>query len=133
MNARWIACLIVVIVGSGCFSKTHIYSRPAGASVTIDGTHPVGKTPIELDEQVWVWTKHNVTVAADGFAPQTIQIRSTGINYGYAVVCVCTLGLLFPLAMVSEYPDQYVVNLIPATPAAAEQPALAATPTVSFP
>lgn len=128
---RPLALLLLLFIGSGCFSRTYIYSKPTGAAVTIDNSRSLGHTPIELDEQVWIWTKHNITVQADGYHPQTIQIRSTGLNIGYAVVCVCTLGLLAPLGLLSAYPKQYIVELTPEAPEAA-QAALLARPDVTF-
>ncbi len=132
MNARsigWLLC--AVALGNGCFSTTKIYSKPMGATVVMDGKHPLGATPIELEEQVWLWTQHLLTVEAPGYTTRTVQLRAAGINYGYLVVCVCTLGLLVPLAVTSAYPKQYVVVLTPSTPAPATA-ALPSTGRVSF-
>lgn len=128
-----VALLAVITLGSGCFSKTMIYSKPSGAKVTIDNARLLGTTPIELDEQVWIWTKHQVRVEAEGFEAKTVQIRSTGVNLGYAVICLCTLGLLLPLGLASDYPKQYVVELAPSgAQPAAPQASLQNRTTVSF-
>lgn len=99
--------------------------------MVIDNTHSLGRTPVELEEQVWLWTSHSITVRQDGYQPQTIQIRNTGINFGYVAACVCTLGLMLPIAFASEYPKQYVVDLAPSTPEASNE-AVREGATVSF-
>lgn len=123
MSARTFAVMLVAAgMCTGCFSKTRIYSRPAGASVLIDNKRSLGQTPVEIEEQVWVWTKHAITLQAQGYQPRTVQIRSTGVNWGYAVACACTLGILLPLGLLSSYPAQYVVDLVPLTPDEASPP-----------
>ena len=122
----WRRTLLIALIAaafSGCYSKTKIYSKPTGAQVVMDRGYDLGKTPIELEEMVWMWTKHQLTVSAPGHEPKTIDIRATGINAGYAVVCICTAGLLLPLGPASGYPPQYFVEL---TPLGAAQPAAGA-------
>lgn len=122
-----IACLLL----SGCFSTTRIYSDPPGADVVLDAERRLGTTPVELEEMVWLWTRHQVTVQKEGYEPQVIRIRSEGLKFGYAAVCVCTAGLLLPMLLASTYPQQYTVTLQPTTPRAAAT-AYRSAPLVDF-
>ena len=116
------AIAAVAALSSGCYSTTEIYSKPARADVVIDQTKSLGKTPIHLEEQVWLWTSHSLTVQKDGYHSQTIKISSEGMNFAYLAVCICTLGTVIPLMFVSSYPEQYVVELKPAAPESAAAP-----------
>ncbi len=79
----------------------------------MDGSKHLGKTPIQLTEPVWLWTKHSLTLEKPGYQPATMLIRNDGLHFGYAAICVCTGGLLLPLAFVSSYQPRYEVTLDP--------------------
>lgn len=122
---------VSLLLATGCFSKTNIYSKPGNARVVLNHKKSLGRTPVELKEQVWLWTRHSITVAKAGYESQTIQISSDGVNFAYIAVCVCTLGILLPIAFASSYPKQYIVELEPATPEADDAP-VEETASVSF-
>lgn len=104
---------LLCVALSGCISTTKIYSKPSGATVVIDDTRLLGETPIELEQQVWLWTSHSLTFIADGYVTQTVALKNTGIRWAHALICLCTAGLVFPTAMASTYPEQVVVEMTP--------------------
>lgn len=116
------ATVAVVLLSSSCYSTTRVYSNPSGATVVLDETKNLGTTPLEVEDQVWLWTKHSVTVQKDGYESQTIELKNEGLNLGYLALCVCTLGLLLPIMFASEFPTQYVVQLSAATPQSGSEP-----------
>lgn len=124
VRSRLIALALAFAMFSiGCTSTTTIYTKPTGAVAKIDGKRTLGRTPIELEEDVWLWTNHMIEVSMEGYGTQNVQIRSDGLNIAYLAVCVCTLGLLLPIMFVSSYPNQYVIELKPTSPdQAAEEP-----------
>lgn len=62
-----VALACVVSLGTGCASTTQITSEPSGAEVRVDGQQ-VGHTPASFaEEQVWVWTSHNVVLKKKGY------------------------------------------------------------------
>ena len=126
-----ISAFVAMLVCTGCYSKTNIYSKPSGATVLVENRRLLGKTPIELEEQVWLWTNHMLTVKADGYETQSVQLRNTGINWGNAVICLCSLGVLLPVALTSGYPEQVVVELTPKA-AAETKKAFEAGTAISF-
>lgn len=123
--------LLALVCTSGCYSTTTIYSQPAGAKVVLDQKHEIGTTPLTVSEPVWIWTDHVLTLSSPGYATRPLQIRSEGLNFAYLAVCVCTAGLLLPIMFASEYPPQYVVQLQPENPQAA-QTAYLEKPTIEF-
>ncbi len=120
-----------MIFATGCYSTTNIYSKPGNARVTLDHKRSLGRTPVELEEQVWLWTRHAITVDKEGYEAQTIQISSDGLNFAYVAVCVCTLGVMLPIMFASSYPKQYIVELEPETPESDDVP-VEEDPAVSF-
>ena len=88
---------------SGCASQTTITSIPTGADVKIDG-QPSGKTPYNYsDAQVWLWTKHQVTLEKPGYT-STMGMLSGELSPTHLIVGIlCCL----PVALVGQYNPQY--------------------------
>lgn len=88
---------------SGCASQTTITSIPTGADVKIDG-QPSGKTPYNYsDAQVWLWTKHQVTLDKPGYTPTTGMLAGELSPTHLIVGILCCL----PVALVGQYNPQY--------------------------
>lgn len=110
---RWgyLAALVVVaLVTSGCASSTLIESRPAGATVTLDGEYYVGETPLRVRDMPWIMGSRDYQFTAEGHYPRVIQIKPRRSG-AHTVACMCTLGLLWPLMLFGEFPEDLVVSL----------------------
>ena len=92
----------------GCASSTTITSEPSGAELRIDGA-PVGRTPYTyVDNQTWLWSKHQVTLDKRGYEPTMAMIQAE-INPLYLVLGIvfsaCVFGLI--LILVGQYRPNY--------------------------
>lgn len=98
------------LIVSGCASSTLIESRPAGATVTLDGEYHVGETPLRVRDMPWVMGGRDYQFSQEGYHPRVIQMkpRRSGRN---TVACLCTGGLLWPLMFFGEFPEDLVVAL----------------------
>lgn len=100
-----ILCCGAICLGmlSGCASQTTITSVPTGADVKIDG-QPSGKTPYNYSEaQVWLWTKHQVTLEKSGYTATTGMLSGELSPTHLVVGILCCL----PVALVGQYNPQY--------------------------
>lgn len=105
--------LIVVMLSSACTSTMGIYSRPAGADVVMDRDKTLGKTPILLKEQTWIWTRHQFTFTKAGYESQTIKV-SAKARPANMVLAVCTTSCcLWPVALLGQLPDTIVATMTP--------------------
>jgi len=114
-NRTLSTCTAIMLMSSlafgpltGCASQTTITSQPSQARLKIDG-QPVGKTPYNFnDPQVWIWTKHQVTLEKRGYLPTQSFLTA---NFSATHVIVGILCCL-PLVLVGQYDPQvnYVMN-----------------------
>lgn len=104
------ACFAVIGLSLGCASSTLIESRPAGATVTLDGEYYVGETPIRVRDMPRMGSSRDYQFARDGYHPRVIRLQPTRSGRHMAA-CFCTLGILWPLAFFGEFPDDFVVEL----------------------
>lgn len=108
-----------LLLQAACSTSLPIFSRPEGAEVVM--SHPtrtnttpraLGQTPLLLQEQAWLWTRHTLTITKRGYRPETIEIKPEPklVNtFG-----CCLMGCIgWPLVLMSEYEGEVVVNLEP--------------------
>lgn len=111
---KWCAVLGLALLTSGCLSTASVYSTPAKARVTMDERKIVGETPLQVEEQVYLWTAHTLTIEKDGYKPQVVRLEGKTYNLRSALLCICSLTALWPLAMTTEYVTNEVnVDLVP--------------------
>jgi len=108
--------LIAALLFTGCATSTPIYTRPAGADVTLEDGRELGQTPIILREQTWIWTKHTLTFTKSGYKPETIQLKASAepVNLALCFVGSCVMWMLWPIALLGNYRvEEIVVRLEP--------------------
>lgn len=97
----------------GCASSTQITTQPPGAQVTVDGMR-LGKSPtVYTNSQVWLWTKHSVSVKKKGYQPLAgsldAQIRPVNLICG---ILLCYTGIGLVVAAAGELPPQKNFSLV---------------------
>ncbi len=118
-------------LGSGCLSTATFYSEPPRARVTMDDRKILGETPLQVEEQVYLWTEHTITIEKDGYKPQTIRLQTELYNTRSALLCICSLTALWPLAMTSDFvTSEFNVNLEPVATLSSSD--LSPTPKIQF-
>lgn len=108
------AALLVGIVGlfsAGCASSTLIESRPAGATVTLDGEYDVGETPLRVRDMPWIGSSRDYQFVREGYYPKVIRLEASRSGR-HVAACLCSFGLMWPLALFGEFPEEFVVELI---------------------
>lgn len=109
-----IAILSLALVGmtvlGGCASKTLIESRPAGATVILDGDRYVGETPVEVRDLPWIASRRQYLFLHEGYYPQVVELRPI-LNSRHLLACMCTVGMLWPLMLFSEFPSDMVITM----------------------
>jgi hypothetical protein len=108
------------VVLSGCGTSTKLSSRPHGAEVIMDGERLLGRTPLLLQEQAWLWTDHTLTFRKEGYLTEQVTLEANA-NAANVIVCLC-LWPLWPLSLQGVYQDRVVVNLEPSHSAALQRP-----------
>ncbi len=118
MKFGFLVCLVgIVVLGSGCLSTATFYSEPPRARVTLDDRKILGETPLQVEEQVYLWTEHTITIEKEGFKPQTVRLQTELYNTRSALLCICSLTVLWPLAMTSDFvTSEFNLNLEPVAP-----------------
>lgn len=110
------AALIIALFCTGCATTTPVYTRPAGADVTLEDGRELGQTPIILREQTWIWTKHTLTFTKTGYKPETIELKASAepVNLALCFVGSCVMWMLWPVALLGNYKaEEIVVRLEP--------------------
>lgn len=110
-----LALLVTLPTLTACTTQLPIYSRPDGATVIMDEDRELGQTPLLLEEQAWVWTKHTLTFVREGYEPRTVEVAAKvrPVNLALCFVGGCLMWPLWPLALLGEYRDELVVRLEP--------------------
>lgn len=85
---------LLALLGAGCAETARIQSRPAGASVEVDGRN-IGVTPLTLTVPRSEWP-HDFTcrVSKEGFVPETKRLTPQ-IGGGRVVAGLFTVGLIY--------------------------------------
>ncbi len=94
-------------------TKTLIISRPHAAQVTTQG-RALGKTPLELTEQTWVWSSRELILRKKGHLPARVTLASSPrwVNIGViSAGCVFGFWMVWPMALLSDRPTEVVVSL----------------------
>jgi hypothetical protein len=116
MGVRKVGVLTVLLTGlllpgmTGCASQTLIESRPAGATVIVDGDRFVGETPVRVQDFPRVGERREYLVSKEGYYPRVTQLQSR-IHQRHLIACVCSLGLAWPMVIFGQYPTSAVVTL----------------------
>ena len=105
-------CLLglFALTSTACSSSMGLYSRPAGATVIMDGNKHLGQTPLLIKENAWVWTSHTYTLKKKGYRTKTILVSSSARPANMVAMCL-TCGLLWPIALAGALPESRVVRL----------------------
>lgn len=122
MNMRCAALALGLgwMVLSGCGTSTKLSSRPHGAEVIMDGDRLLGRTPILLQEQAWLWTDHTLTFRKEGYLTEQVTLEGEA-SAANVIVCLC-LWPLWPLSLQGVYQDRVVIDMEPAASAAVARP-----------
>ncbi len=111
------ALLLLCASSTGCVSETAIYTRPAGAEVVLlDRGRVLGKTPILLRDQVWVFTEHELEFTKPGYLPRRIKLDPTArpLNIAFCAICSVATWPVWPMALLGDFTrTKYVVPLEP--------------------
>jgi hypothetical protein len=102
----------VAAMAPGCSSTTTVISQPSRAEVILDGQSRLGETPLEIRDLAWVWRKRELQVRKDGYYTSIVNLESEYQGSSVAL-CICSLGLLWPILFVGEYPSQILIELEP--------------------
>ena len=102
---------------TGCVSETAIYTRPAGAEVVLlEQGRVLGKTPILLRDQVWVFTHHELEFTKPGYLPAKVRLDPTArpLNIAFCAICSVATWPVWPMALLGDFTRaKYVVTLQP--------------------
>ena len=132
-----LACASIVGAGPGCIStttKTLVLSRPHAATVT-SGGRVLGKTPLELEEQAWVWSSRELILRKKGHLPARVELTSSArwVNIGVlSAGCIFGLWTLWPLALLGDRPLEVMVPLKKPKGAKKRKPAFRERPDVTL-
>lgn len=113
---KWafILCIASALVWSGCVSNTMITSSPTGAHVTMDKTKRIGQTPILLQEQAWVWTKHELRFSHEGYRAEVIEVSARARPEMLFLSCFGVVTCCYwPLALLGKTPGKLHIKLTP--------------------
>lgn len=116
MNAHRNALIVVTVaalLATGCPSTTQIRTKPAGAQIVMDNTIKLGRTPIEYEEMVWVWTNRRFEARMPGYETTVFQIEKDYPWGQNLALCLCTGFILWPIVFASGYVPQTLVELRP--------------------
>lgn len=110
--------LLIALVSSflvGCNATTKIVSQPEGARVILNEQKELGHTPLDIEAQVFMWTRHTVRLEKDGYQSTDLVLQSESpVSIRYAAVCVCSLLTLWPLGLLADFEEPlYTVTLEP--------------------
>ncbi|MHB8417758.1 MAG: PEGA domain-containing protein [Myxococcales bacterium] len=109
-----LALALAILGGSACGGQVILRSNPTGAEVLIDGS-PAGYTPMALDQEHGLGSRHLVTLYREGYAPLTEEIAASRPDFPrFFVGSLFAWPLLFSSA---DYPDEYDFVLTRAAPA----------------
>ena len=95
---------------SGCASQTLIESRPAGATVLVDGDRYVGQTPVRVQDLPRLGQQRQYQISKEGYYPRVIQLAGK-VHQRHVLACICTVGMAWPLLLFAEYPSNAVITL----------------------
>lgn len=106
---------LVNVVLLGCNATTKIVSEPDGARVILNEQKELGHTPLDIEAQVFMWTRHSVRLEKEGYQPADLVLQSESpVSIRYAAVCVCSLLTLWPLGLLADFEAPlYTVTLQP--------------------
>ena len=105
---------VTLITMSGCVSNTMITSTPTGAHVTLDKTKRIGQTPILLQEQAWVWTKHELRFSHEGYRAEVIEVGARMRPEMIFLTCFGSVTCCYwPLALLGKTPSKLHIKLTP--------------------
>jgi hypothetical protein len=98
---------LAVGLGSGCSKRTYIKTTPEGAEATLDDGRELGTTPILLEEDIWVWTRHTITFTKPGYKPTelTLNGKAQAANIAVCAIGACILWMGWPLCVAGKYRD----------------------------
>lgn len=120
MKTAWIGLGVMASLCTGCISTATFYSEPSRARVTLDNRKILGETPLQVQEQVFLWTAHTVTVEKAGYKPQMFRLEADTYNYRSAMLCLCSATVLWPAALTADYVmSRFDVTLEPVETASA--------------
>lgn len=97
----------------GTTTRTLIITRPHAAEVTTKG-RVLGKSPIELTEQAWVWSSRELVIRKKGYLPAKVTLDSSArwVNIGVlGAGCIFGFWAAWPLALLGDRPTEIVVRL----------------------
>jgi hypothetical protein len=118
LNLHTISLMVVFLLGqAGCYATTQIHSHPANATVVMDNKAVLGKTPIQLTEMTWIWTKHSLLISKEGYSPTVVKLKGE-FRPTMLIPCFCTFGVALPMVLIGEYPASHFVTLEPISVAA---------------
>jgi hypothetical protein len=113
--------MILCVVGAtqvGCGTSVMITSRPSKAEVVMDKKKVLGRTPILLKEQAWLWTSHTLTFRKRGYLTEQRRLEASFFAPNL-IICMC-MWPLWPMVMQANYPNSIVVHLKEAASASLE-------------
>ncbi len=139
MSPRHLATLTLsmCILTAGCVSETAIYTRPGGADVVLlNRGRALGKTPILLRDQLWVFTRHDLEFTKKGYLPAQISLEPNArpLNITFCAICSVATWPVWPMVLLADFErPKYVVTMQP-NPSSFESaaPALSPAPRVTF-
>jgi hypothetical protein len=131
------ALLALGATSTGCVSETAIYTRPAGAEVVLlERGRVLGKTPILLRDQVWVFTEHELEFTKPGYLPTRITLEPTArpLNIVFCAICSVATWPVWPMALLGDFTrSKYVITLEPTGDGLAEaREPMTSDPKVTF-
>jgi hypothetical protein len=107
---RWIGGWVALSWAlSGCGTAVEISSRPPGAEVIMDRQVVLGRTPILLKEQAWLWTSHTLTLRKEGYVTEVVELEASSVPSSL-IICLC-LWPLWPLSLQGSYGVPVVIEM----------------------
>lgn len=109
-GAMGLVVVLAFLVLSGCASSTLIESRPAGATVVLEGDLMVGETPVRVRDLPGARTRRTYEFSKEGYHPRVIELAGK-THSRHLLACLCSMGMLWPLMLFSEYPSGILIEL----------------------
>lgn len=79
MLRKFVTCLLLAPLVTGCAQKTVFISEPAGAQVFVDGKE-VGVTPCKYEYRASNGSTYELTIQKEGFAPISRTIEADEVD-----------------------------------------------------
>lgn len=109
---KFLCALILLTLSTGCVHKTRIASNPEGAHVVLNDKRTIGETPIDVQNQAWLWTTWQLSLEKEGYHVEFVEVKSKALPVNI-LACVCTLGILFPVGLAARMPESVDVEMRP--------------------